>query len=40
MRRAVAEHKVPPVEVEAGVEIVGDLQSGLFETSKRAAVRE
>jgi len=29
---------VAAVEVEVGVEIVGDIQAGLFEVVKRAAV--
>jgi hypothetical protein len=38
MRRAVAQGGVAAVEVEVGVEVIGDLQAGLFEASKGAAV--
>jgi hypothetical protein len=31
---------VATVEVEVGVEVVGHLQAGLFETGKRATVRQ
>lgn len=40
MRRAVAESRVAAVKVEVSVEVVGDLQTGLFEAGKRAAVGE
>jgi hypothetical protein len=40
MRRAVAQGRVAAVEVEVGIEVVGDLQAGLFEAGKRAAVRQ
>jgi hypothetical protein len=40
MWRAVAERGVVAVEVEVGVEVVGHLQPGFFETGKRAAMRQ
>jgi hypothetical protein len=38
--QAVAQGGVPPVEVEVGVEVVGDLQTGLVEASKAAAAEQ
>jgi hypothetical protein len=39
MLRAVAEREVAAVEIKVGVEVVGNLQAGLFWTGKRAAMR-
>ncbi|OGX90989.1 hypothetical protein BEN49_05775 [Hymenobacter coccineus] len=38
--RTMAKGRVPPVEVEVGVEVAGSFQSGPFEAGKRAAVRQ
>jgi len=37
VRGTVAQGRVAPVEVEVGVEVVGDFQAGFFETGKGAA---
>ena len=38
--RAVAQSRVPTVEVDVGVEVIGDLQTGLIEAAKYGGVWE